>query len=108
MTPALDIHWLTKRFGDNIAVKERDLSIPQGELRAPFGPSSAGKTTTLRIVAGLLRADSGTVSIMGHDVATGPLAAKRASALRIDHARAGDTRPTTIATEALRHEDAIV
>jgi len=84
MTPALEIRQLSKHFGANKAVDRLDLTIPQGELRALLGPNGAGKTTTLRIVAGLLEPDLGSVSIMGHDVATEPLAAKRVLAFLPD------------------------
>jgi ABC-2 type transport system ATP-binding protein len=45
------------------------LAIARGEFHALLGPNGAGKTPTLRIVAGLTRADAGTVRVMGHDAA---------------------------------------
>ncbi len=78
VTPAaLEIKGLIKHFGGKHAVDSLDLSIPQGEFHALLGPNGAGKTTTLRIVAGLLKADAGSAAILGHDIATDPIAAKR-------------------------------
>jgi ABC-2 type transport system ATP-binding protein len=76
VTLALEIRGLRKQFGARAAVEGLDLVIARGEFHALLGPNGAGKTTTLRIVAGLTRADAGTVRVMGHDVATDPIAAK--------------------------------
>jgi multiple sugar transport system ATP-binding protein len=59
---------VTKRFGTVTAVDGLDLSIADGEFVVLLGPTGAGKTTTLRLVAGLERADQGSVSIGGRDV----------------------------------------
>jgi multiple sugar transport system ATP-binding protein len=59
---------VTKRFGDYAAIDGIDLTINNGEFVVLLGPTGAGKTTTLRLVAGLERADEGRVSIAGHDV----------------------------------------
>ncbi len=75
--PALEIKGLIKHFGGKYAVDNLDLAIPQGEFHALLGPNGAGKTTTLRIVAGLLKADAGSAAILGHDIATDAIAAKR-------------------------------
>jgi multiple sugar transport system ATP-binding protein len=58
----------TKKFGQVIAVDRMDLSVADGEFFVLLGPTGAGKTTTLRLVAGLERADAGTISIGGSDV----------------------------------------
>ena len=81
---ALEIAGLFKHFGGSNAVDGLDLTIPQGEFHALLGPNGAGKTTTLRIVAGLLKADAGRVAVLGHDVATDSLAAKRVLAFLPD------------------------
>jgi multiple sugar transport system ATP-binding protein len=57
-----------KQFGDVQAVQGLDLSVASGEFIVLLGPSGAGKTTTLRLVAGLEKPDSGEVHIGGHDV----------------------------------------
>ncbi len=59
---------LTRRFGATTAVDGLTLTIPDGAFVVLLGPSGAGKTTTLRLVAGLERADAGTVTIAGRDV----------------------------------------
>src|SRR5687768_4771702 len=59
---------LSKRFGDVQAVRELQLEVASGEFIVLLGPSGAGKTTTLRLVAGLEKADAGSVHIGGHDV----------------------------------------
>ncbi len=74
---ALAIKGLVKHFGGKYAVDNLDLTIPQGEFHALLGPNGAGKTTTLRIVAGLLKADAGSAAILGHNIATDAIAAKR-------------------------------
>jgi multiple sugar transport system ATP-binding protein len=64
----LALRGLTKRFGDVTAVRELNLEIASGEFIVLLGPSGAGKTTTLRLVAGLEHADAGQVHIGGIDV----------------------------------------
>jgi multiple sugar transport system ATP-binding protein len=59
---------VSKRFGHNLAVDGVDLSIADGEFVVLLGPTGAGKTTTLRLVAGLERPDAGAVFIGGRDV----------------------------------------
>jgi multiple sugar transport system ATP-binding protein len=67
---------VSKKFGPVIAVNRMSLSIADGEFFVLLGPTGAGKTTTLRLVAGLERADEGTISIGGKDV-TGSAPAAR-------------------------------
>jgi multiple sugar transport system ATP-binding protein len=59
---------VTKRFGETVAINAMDISVADGEFVVLLGPTGAGKTTTLRLVAGLERPDSGSVSIAGRDV----------------------------------------
>ena len=59
---------VTKRFGQTVAVSDLSLSIADGELVVLLGPTGAGKTTTLRLIAGLERAEAGRVSIGGRPV----------------------------------------
>jgi multiple sugar transport system ATP-binding protein len=65
---SLDIRGVSKSFASLSAVSAIDLSVASGELVVLLGPSGAGKTTTLRLVAGLEVPDSGSVHIGGHDV----------------------------------------
>jgi sulfate/thiosulfate transport system ATP-binding protein len=73
---SIKIAGVGKRFGDFVALEDIDLDIATGELTALLGPSGGGKSTLLRIIAGLEVADSGSVEIEGVD-ATGLPAQKR-------------------------------
>ena len=64
---SIDITGVTKRFGDFVALDDVNVSIPTGQLTALLGPSGGGKSTLLRIIAGLDKADAGTISIEGQD-----------------------------------------
>ncbi|RUW62641.1 ABC transporter ATP-binding protein [Mesorhizobium sp. M7A.F.Ca.US.008.03.1.1] len=61
---------VTKSFGDHVAVDGLDLHISDGEFVVLLGPTGAGKTTTLRLIAGLERPDSGTIEIGGYNATT--------------------------------------
>ncbi len=67
-----DVHIknVTRSFGDHVAVSGLDLRIADGEFVVLLGPTGAGKTTTLRLIAGLERPDAGTIEIGGHDATT--------------------------------------
>ncbi len=65
---AIEIKQLTKTYRGLIALNSVNLSIPQGRFFALLGPNGAGKSTLISIIAGLVKADAGSVSIMGHDV----------------------------------------
>ena len=67
---------LTKHYGETLAVKGIDLSVPDGEIFGFLGPNGAGKTTTIRMMMGLLHPTSGRIVLGGHDLAADPLAAK--------------------------------
>jgi putative spermidine/putrescine transport system ATP-binding protein len=64
----LSLKKLTLAYGDTVAVKDLDLSIRKGELVAFLGPSGCGKTTTMRSIAGLLKPQSGRISLDGADI----------------------------------------
>jgi len=68
MPVAIDIDSVTKRYGALQALKGVSLQIEEGEFFALLGPNGAGKTTLISIIAGLARASSGSVKVMGHDV----------------------------------------
>src|SRR3954470_24054122 len=76
MTSAIIARGISKSFGDVEALKALNLDIPEGAFFVLLGPSGAGKTTTLRVIAGLERPDSGTVHLTGID-ATGASPAER-------------------------------
>ena len=63
---------LTRVFGGRVPVNAVDLSVDAGELFALVGPSGAGKTTLVRMLATLLRPSSGSARVAGFDVATVP------------------------------------
>lgn len=63
---------VSKRFGQNEAVRDLSLAINHGEFAVLLGPSGAGKTTTLRLVTGLERPDTGSISINGREVTSDP------------------------------------
>jgi sulfate transport system ATP-binding protein len=64
---SIEIKDVTKLFGDFVALQDVSLDIPTGQLTALLGPSGGGKSTLLRIIAGLESADSGTVLIEGRE-----------------------------------------
>ncbi len=68
---------VVKKFGALIAVNDLTLSVPAGQFFAVLGPNAAGKTTTLKILAGLMKPTSGTARVGGFDVQTHPLEARR-------------------------------
>jgi len=68
--PALRLEGLTKRFGARVAVDQVDLTVPQGEAFALVGPDGAGKTTTMRLLVGLMDPDGGRAEILGFDTVT--------------------------------------
>src|SRR5919106_117951 len=65
MEPALRLRRLTKTFGEVRAVDELDLVVPRGSTYGVIGPSSAGKTTCIRMIMSILFADSGELSVLG-------------------------------------------
>ena len=68
---------LVKKFGDLTAVNDISLTIPRGQFFAMLVPNAAGKTTTLKILAGLMKPTSGCARVCGFDMQTQPLEARR-------------------------------
>jgi ABC-2 type transport system ATP-binding protein len=66
--PAISVRGLTKSFGDVKALVDVDLDVDAGSVLGLLGPNGAGKTTFVRVVTTLLKADSGTASVVGLDV----------------------------------------
>ncbi|WP_338523706.1 ABC transporter ATP-binding protein [Pseudomonas batumici] len=74
---AINITGLTKRFGKKLAVDHIDIAVPQGQVWGFLGPNGSGKTTTIRMLCGLLRADEGSGTCLGLDFRTQAEAIKR-------------------------------
>ncbi|HSI27496.1 MAG TPA: sulfate ABC transporter ATP-binding protein [Aeromicrobium sp.] len=70
---SIEVTDVSKRFGDFVALEDVNLSIPTGQLTALLGPSGGGKTTLLRIIAGLESTDTGSVVIEGRDATALPV-----------------------------------
>ncbi len=67
MTSAISVSKLVKTFGSARALDGLDLEVTAGEVHGFLGPNGSGKTTTIRVLLGLLRADAGTVRLLGGD-----------------------------------------
>ncbi len=67
--PALELSGVSHSFDGHAVLRDLDLSVPRGQVIALLGPSGAGKTTMLRILAGALPPDRGTVRVLGADLA---------------------------------------
>jgi ABC-2 type transport system ATP-binding protein len=65
---AIDVRGMTKHFGELTAVAGIDLQVATGEICGFLGPNGSGKTTFIRMLCGLLRADSGSGTCLGYDV----------------------------------------
>jgi ABC-2 type transport system ATP-binding protein len=70
--PAVETHELTRRFGAVTAVRELNLRIDEGEVFGLLGPNGSGKTTTIRMLCGLLEPTAGTATVAGLDVSREP------------------------------------
>lgn len=73
----IELLHLVKRFGDLVAVNDVSLVVPRGEFFALLGPNAAGKTTTIKVLAGLMKPTAGTARVAGFDVQTQPMEARR-------------------------------
>ncbi len=65
---AVRTHGLTRRFGKQLAVDGVDLEVPHGAVYGFLGPNGSGKTTTIRMLLGLLRADAGRIEVLGESM----------------------------------------
>jgi len=73
----IELQHLRKEFGELVAVKDLSLTVAPGEFFTMLGPNAAGKTTTLKMLAGLIRPTSGVARIGGFDVQRQPMEARR-------------------------------
>jgi len=86
----IEARGLIKRFGNNVAVSELNLTVRAGSFYGIVGPNGAGKTTTLSMITGLLRPSAGTVNVHGIDVWKRPNDAKRVIGVLPDRLRLFD------------------
>jgi ABC-2 type transport system ATP-binding protein len=70
--PAIEAAGVSKSFGEKVVLDSVDLTVPAGTIFGLLGPNGAGKTTMVRILSTLIPADSGRVSVAGHDVVSDP------------------------------------
>lgn len=73
----IQAHQLRKSFGSLTAVEGLDLDVTQGEFFAFLGPNAAGKTTTIKMLTGLLKPSGGSATVAGFDIQKNPTEAKR-------------------------------
>jgi ABC-2 type transport system ATP-binding protein len=74
---AIDVEGLTKSFDGRVVVHDLTMQVPRGEIYGFLGPNGSGKTTTIRMLCGLLTPDSGTGTCLGYDIRTQSDAIKR-------------------------------
>jgi ABC-2 type transport system ATP-binding protein len=67
---AIKVEGLTKRFGDKVVVDHFSMEVPKGTIYGFLGPNGSGKTTTIRMICGLLTPDEGKGVVLGHDILT--------------------------------------
>ena len=77
---AIEATGLVRTYGDTTAVAGIDLAVPAGVVYGVLGPNGAGKTTTIRMLATLLRPDSGTARVLGTTWSPRPTPSVRRSA----------------------------
>ena len=73
----IDVHGLTKRFGNRVVVDHFDMRVTKGRIYGFLGPNGSGKTTTIRMLCGLLTPDEGEGTCMGYDIRTQAALIKR-------------------------------
>ncbi len=73
----IELIHLVKKFGDLVAVNDISIEIPAGEFFCVLGPNAAGKTTTIKMLTGLIKPTSGAAKVCGIDVQKDPLEARK-------------------------------
>jgi ABC-2 type transport system ATP-binding protein len=67
---AIDVHGLTKSFGDRVVVRDLSMQVKKGTIYGFLGPNGSGKTTTIRMITGLLTPDKGEGTCLGYNIRT--------------------------------------
>src|SRR4051812_16831107 len=80
-TLAIETHGLSKHFGRRAAVDGLTISVPSGTIAGFIGPNGSGKTTTIRVLLGLVRPDAGSAMILGQPLTNSPDYLTRVGAL---------------------------
>lgn len=75
--PVIDVRDLVKRFGGRTVVDRASLTVAAGEIAGFLGPNGSGKTTTIRLMCGLLTPDAGAGTVLGHDIRRDSAAIRR-------------------------------
>ena len=102
MTSAISARKLTRTFGSFTAVDAIDLDVPEGALYGFLGLNGAGKSTTIRMLCGLLTPSAGEARVAGHDVASETLAVRRKVGLIAD-LEAAQAHPSWTGREYLQY-----
>ena len=105
-TLAIEVAGLTKSYGDRDVLNGLDLSVPRGSIFALLGSNGAGKTTAVRILSTLLRADAGTAIVNGYDVRTQAVKVRESISLTGQFAAVDDVltaRENLVLVAQLRH-----
>ena len=84
-TYAIETNNLTKRFGALTAVDSLSLQVPRGSVFGFLGPNGSGKTTTVRLLLGLLEPDAGSGRVLGNDIATHDAVIRTVSGALLEH-----------------------
>src|SRR5215208_2654988 len=74
---AIDVHGLTKSFSGRVVVHNLSMQVKRGTIYGFLGPNGSGKTTTIRMLCGLLTPDSGTGTCLGYDILRDAVKIKR-------------------------------
>ena len=80
----IELTHLVKEFGDLTAVDDLSLTVGKGEFFAVLGPNAAGKTTTIKMLVGLIAPTTGTAKVCGYDVQTEPIEVRKRLAYVLD------------------------
>ncbi len=105
-TPTIEVAGLTKSYGDHAVLRGVDLSVSSGTIFTLLGSNGAGKTTAVKILSTLLKADGGTAAVNGYDVATQPAKVRESISLTGQFAAVDDIltgRENLVLVAQLRH-----